>query len=413
MMTMLQLYNTLTGKIEQFVPRTKNIVRIFTCGPSIYQPPHIGNYRTFLYEDVLVRYLRYLGYDVRRAIILTDIEDKAIAEAEKQGLSVKKITELHARRFFREAKELLIDLPKEIARSSTTVDQAIEIIQRLMRNGVAYRYGKNIYFDVHAFPEFGKLFKIDISSWPRKAVRFSRDTYNGRRWNRGDFILWHGDNGGSLWFDAPFGRGRPSWNVQDPAAVIKHLNEQIDINCGGIDNLYRHHDYNIAVMEAYTGKPFARYYLHGEHLLVGGKTMSKSRGNIVYPGDIYKKGSMPRHLRWFLLSKHYREKINYSEKNFFRQCARLDETRTNVRAIYMMKPKTKSMKATCEIADSLSEVFRQAMDDDLDVPRAFQAISKELKKILSMKSSACFSAGDLARIRETLKAIDGVMHVLL
>ncbi|MCX7677867.1 MAG: class I tRNA ligase family protein [Spirochaetes bacterium] len=408
---MLTLYNTLRHAKENFSPIDRNCVKMFTCGPSIYQPPHIGNYRTFLYEDILVRYLCYCGFTVNRAIILTDIEDKAIEEAKKQGISLFELTERNAQRFLKEAQELAIALPNEIARSSTTISSAIEIIEKLLQKGVAYRHGKNIYFDVHAFPEFGKLYRIDISSWPRRKIRFSRDTYNGRRWNRGDFILWHGnDSNAEISFRAPFGSGRPAWNVQDAAAVVQYLGEQIDINCGGIDNIFRHHDYNIAVMESYTGKQFARYYLHGEHLLVNGKTMSKSRGNIIYPEDIYKKGFKPYHLRFFLLSKHYREKLNFSEKNFLRTIEHLDRVRQLVRAIFELTPKAHTPKASGNAATGIRDVFEEAMNDDLNFPRAFEEVSKMLSAIVRMKSN--LSMEELERIRDAINAVDEVMNVL-
>ncbi len=413
-MHMLQLYNTLTERKEEFIPRAKNHVKIFTCGPSVYQPPHIGNYRTFLYEDVLVRYLRYRGYEVHRGIILTDIEDKALEEAKKHGQPIRKLTDENAKRFFREAKELSIELPDEVARSSTTVEEAIEIIQTLLRKGVAYRHGNNIYFDVRAFPAFGRLYKLDMSTWPKKRVRFSRDTYNGRRWNRGDFILWHGiSKNEELVFDAPFGPGRPSWNVQDPAAVIKHLGAQIDINCGGIDNLYRHHDYNIAVMEAYTGKTFARYYLHGEHLLVGGKTMSKSKGNIIYPGDVYRMGFSPRHLRFFLLSKHYRKKLNYSENALRKAAERLNEVREHVRALTSRNAKVQSSRRANAIAVEIIASFESAMDDDLDVSQAFDAVATKFASLVAMQASGSISIAECAGVRNALESIDSVLQVLL
>ena len=414
MTNMLRLYNTLTGRKEEFITLRKNRVKLFTCGPSVYQPPHIGNYRTFLYEDVLERYLRYRGYEVHRGIILTDIEDKAIEESKKRRQSVKKLTDENAKRFFREAKQLSIELPDEVARSSTTVAQAIEIIQHLLRKGVAYRHGNNIYFDVHAFPAFGKLYKLDMSTWPKKRVRFSRDTYNGRRWNRGDFILWHGiSKKEELAFDAPFGRGRPSWNVQDPAAVIKHLGSQIDINCGGIDNLYRHHDYNIAVMEAMTDKPFARYYLHGEHLLVGGKTMSKSRGNIIYPGDVYRLGFSPKHLRFFLLSKHYRKKLNYAETALRKAAGRLDEVRDHVRSLSSRNAKVQPSRRANAIAVEIIASFESAMDNDLDIPCAFEAVEQKIKLIAELHASGSISITELEGVRNALKSIDGVLQVLL
>lgn len=408
---MLQLYNTLSGKKEIFVPLNNESVKIFACGPSIYQPPHIGNYRTFIYEDVLVRYLRHCGFKVHHVTILTDIEDKAIEEAKRKNVPLGKLTEQNAQRFFKESKELSIAVPTTIARSSTTVDSAILIIEKLLEKGIAYFHGENIYFDVHAFPEFGKLFKIDISSWPRRKFRFSRDTYPGRRWNKGDFILWHSaTNADTISFSAPFGGGRPSWNVQDPAAIIKHLGEQIDINCGGIDNIYRHHDYNIAVMESYTGKRYARYFLHGEHLLVNGKTMSKSRGNIVYPEDVYKKGFKPHHLRFFLMSKHYRTKLNFSEKNFLRAVENIDQTRAMVRKIFTIPSKSLPTNKTNSVATEILHVFKTAMDDDLDVPSAFKEVSKIVKSIVQKKST--MPLNEVQEIRNAIYSIDDVLKVL-
>ena len=288
----MKIYNTMSRSVEQFKSRGKGRVKIFTCGPSIYRRPHIGNYRTFLYEDILVRYLEYQGYEVDRIINFTDVEDKTISEASKEKSSVKDITENAAEFFYREAEDLKIRLPLDIPKSSTSVNEAAMIIARLIEKGYAYRHGDNIFFDPLKKEDFGKLYRLDMSKWPEKKMRFKKDTYNGRRWNRGDFILWHGYTGGDEPFwDTPIGKGRPSWNVQDPAMIVKHLGDQIDINCGGIDNIFRHHDYNIAVMEAYTGKSFANYYMHGEHLFVNGKPMSKA-GEHLYP----------EHIKWATLT---------------------------------------------------------------------------------------------------------------
>ena len=190
--------------------------------------------------------------------------------------------------FRKETRELKIKLPEVLPSSSSTIDEAAEITKKLIEKGFAYRHKDGIFFDPLKVKDFGKLYGLDMSRWPSKKVRFKKDTYNGNRWNLGDFILWHPDKGEHIHFwDSVVGRGRPSWNIQDPAIIHKHLGEQVDINCGGIDNIYRHHDYNIAIMEALTGKEYASVYLHGEHLIVEGKTMSKSRGNILYPGEIY------------------------------------------------------------------------------------------------------------------------------
>ncbi|MBT3271541.1 MAG: class I tRNA ligase family protein, partial [Spirochaetales bacterium] len=230
----MKLYNTMSRSIQAFKPREPGKVKIFTCGPSTYRRPHIGNYRTFLYEDVLVRYLKYTGFEVQRVINFTDVEDKAIVEAEFKGQKVEKITSDVAKHFFRETDLLGILLPDEIPRSSTSVDQAVEIIQELVKKGTAYWHEGDVYFDPLKFKNFGKLFGLDMSKWPKHKVRFKKDTYIGKRWNRGDFILWHGQahqTDSSAYWDTKIGRGRPAWNIQDPAMILQQIGTQVDINC--------------------------------------------------------------------------------------------------------------------------------------------------------------------------------------
>ena len=251
-MTGFCLTNTLTRKKEIFKPRRDKAVKMFTCGPSIYSRPHVGNYRTFLYEDILQRYLEYLDYRVERLINFTDVEDKSISEAREKGITLGELTNPVAERFFKEAELLKIKLPGHIARSSTSVDAAVRLIRSLLDKGYAYWHGKDVFYDPLKFKGFGKLFGLDMSRWPEKRRRFGKDTYPGQRWNLGDFILWHGykeKEGEGYYWETELGRGRPSWNIQDPAMITKHLGDQIDIACGGVDNLYRHHDYTIAVIE--------------------------------------------------------------------------------------------------------------------------------------------------------------------
>lgn len=331
----LHLTNTLGQRREPFKSREPGEVRIFTCGPSTYRRPHIGNYRSFLYEDLLVRYLEYLGYTVHRVINFTDVEDKTIVEAAGQGESVSAITERVHDRFFEESAVLGLKLPAQIPRATATVDTAAEMIRTLEAKGYAYEHEGKYYFAASKVENFGRLYGLDTARWPERPVRFGRDTYEGRRWNLGDFVLWHGEETGdalpegSVW-ETDLGRGRPSWNVQDPSMIVAHLGAEIDIQCGGVDNLYRHHDYNIAVMEAYSGREFARYFLHGEHLIVEGSVMSKSKGNVLYTEHILDRGYEPHHLRYFLLSEHYRKKLNFTWEAFQESCERIDTLRAAV-----------------------------------------------------------------------------------
>ncbi|MCF8078189.1 MAG: class I tRNA ligase family protein [Desulfobacterales bacterium] len=414
----LCLKNTLTDRKEIFKPREKDgPVKIFTCGPSIYSWPHIGNYRTFLFEDVLQRYLDYLGYPVQRLINFTDVEDKAVDEARRREVSLKELTEPVAERFFKECRLLRIALPESaVSRSSTSIDQAVHLIQRLLDKGIAYRHGKNIYYDPLKFKGFGKLYGLDMSRWPEKKVRFHKDTYPGHRWNLGDFVLWMGrkkNADGDIYWETELGKGRPSWNVQDPAMITKHLGYRIDISCGGIDNLYRHHDYNIAVIEGVSGKKFANYWLHGEHVLVDGLKMSKSRGNIVYVEDVLANGFAPRHLRFYLIYGHYRQKIDLNRDHLHLARGRID-TFCGLAAKIADEGRTaaRSQESAPGLIRRLATGFEERMNDDLDVKGAFDSIYDTVEALAKMAASGKLSKKDRQEAARSLARIDGVLQVM-
>jgi cysteinyl-tRNA synthetase len=410
---MLRLTNSMTKKEEEVRPRHKDGVRIFTCGPSIYQRPHIGNYRTFLYEDLVVRYLEYKGHKVKRIINFTDVEDKSISAAHARHKKTLELTEDISHYFFKETEQLSIKLPRIVPRSSTTVQEAAEITRRLVKKGYAYWHDGNAYFDPLKFKGFGKLYGLSTRGWPKKHVRFSKDTYEGRRWNRGDFILWHGNKAGEEpWWDTVIGRGRPSWNIQDPAIIIKHLGDSVDINCGGIDNIFRHHDYNIAVMESYTGKTYAGIYLHGEHLIVDGKKMSKSKGNVLYPEHVLKKGYSPAHLRFFLTGTYYRKKLNFTWDRFARQAARLDAFHKAVGGLLAATGVGSSRDALALIA-GLRGDFEAAMDHDLRLGVAFAGLEAAVKRLARIRDAGGFGRDAAARLRRELERLDAVAQFLL
>jgi cysteinyl-tRNA synthetase len=410
---MLRIYNTLSRRKEEFLPRAPPDVKFFTCGPSIYQRPHLGNYRTFLYEDILERYLGYLGYHVERVLPFTDIEDKAIAQAEKEGMSLADLTARVAEEFFREACLLRMKPPTWNPRSSTTVEYAVEIIEGLLGKGVAYRYGPDIYFDPLKFPGFGKLFRLDMSRWPKKKRHFRKDTYPGIQWNYGDFILWHGERKGdtAVW-ETRIGRGRPSWNAQDPGMVIPLLGTSIDIHAGGIDNLYRHHDYNLAIVESLTGREYARYWMHGGHLLIGGKKMSKSRGNLVYLSDLTSRGFTPEEVRFFLVYGHYRDRMNMTDGNLRTAREVLRDLGAMINGISGGAGKLHGTQRDTPAVRSLVEGFGERMDDDLDVKGAVDGIAVSLKELAALQGRGDLSPGEGTAALAALRRIDGVLQVL-
>ena len=407
------LYNSLTRRLEKFQSNKPKKVKMYTCGPSIYLLPHIGNYRTFLYEDILNRYLEYSGYEMEHALNVTDVEDKAIAETEKEGITLKELTERNTKIFLDELQKLGAKMPTHFPKSSTSVEQAVNIIQALLKKGYAYWHGGNIYFDPLKFKDFGKLYGLDMRRWPKEKRRFHKDTYPGNRWNLGDFILWHGyREGDKVYWNTSLGKGRPAWNVQDPAMVSQTLGCKVDIYCGGVDNLIRHHDYVKAIMESLTGEQFATYWLHGEHLFVDGKKMSKSRGNIIYPKDLVERGCNWQHIRFFLINGYYRKRLNYTQKKFKVACDRLHEFKDIVEKLQSIKATGKSNRKTKKIVTQLKSVFEEQMNIDLHVKKAFDALFMNVSKLVELAIKGEVSPEDAKIAMSELKEIDQVLNVI-
>ena len=388
-------------------------MKMFTCGPSIYQRPHIGNYRTYLFEDVLQRYLEYGGYQVIRALNFTDVEEKSIQEAQKHYKGVLEWTEHCGRLFFKELQLLRVKPPTYNPKSSTSVEEAVCLIQELLKQGHAYWYKRNVYFDPLTFKGFGKLAHLDMSRWPRVKKRFHKDTYAGNRWNMGDFILWHGyKKGDTVYWDTAIGRGRPAWNVQDPAMALQTLGASLDIYCGGEDNLVRHHDYTIAVAESVTGKPLARYWLHGAHLLVDGKKMSKSRGNVIYLSDLLQAGYTSEDIRFFLIYGHYRKRLNFTYDKLKKTAEKLNQAREMIEIIQHAGADVQESDGAVEgLIRRLQREFAKNMDDDLNVKKAFDELVRTLSRLTRLARMNKVTSKDAQRIIDTLKNINRVVQV--
>jgi len=393
-------------QLQQFNSREAGKVKVFTCGPSVYLRAHLGNYRTFLYEDILVRYLEYKGYEVTRAMNFTDIEDKAVEAANQAGLNVFAQTEPAKEQFLKDLQLLKAKKPI-IINASDSINEIIKLIEILLAKGVAYNDKGSIFFDPLKFEQFGKLYGREklMARWPKKRMQYKLDTYPGMRWNLGDFILWHKANNknsaaAAVW-DSPWGKGRPSWNVEDPAIIKQALGEQVDINCGGIDNIIRHHDYNIAIMEAASGKTYANFYLHGAHLYIDDKKMSKSLGNIYYPEDVVKQGYSGEDIRYFLTAvKHYRQRLNFTKANFAEAGSNLKNFKTLIKEALSNKSNQPS-----GLAGKLELAFSQNMDNDLAVAKAIKAMT------LTLKQNKTIAANEEAKVITTLNKINTVLQL--
>ena len=404
---MLKLFNTLGKTIETFRPVNERVVNVFTCGPSVYQRSHIGNFRTFLFEDILVRYLEYSGYSVKRGMNFTDIEDKALKEAERRGKRVSHLTGENIRKFIEDMDLLTMKVPDYLPKASEAIDQAVEIIERLLELKVAYWYGGNVYFEPLKFPGFGELYGLDMSKWPATKRRFHRDTYPGMRWNLGDFVLWHGYRGGdAASWDTRIGKGRPSWNIQDPSMICKHFSETLSIYGGGFDNLFRHHDYTRAILESIRPYPMAGYWLHCHHLHVNGQKMSKSKGNIHYIDTLLEQGYGIKEIRFFLIYGHYRQRLNYSNEDMRSAADKLKRFRDTVRNIEKRAGHRVYLHGS--IVQTLKQAFVDKMDNDLDVRGAFDELYGRLSEI----KVEALEPGEASGIISALREIDGVLKVI-
>jgi cysteinyl-tRNA synthetase len=405
---MLKLFNSLGKRLEFFQPENPKRVTLFTCGPSVYQSAHIGNFRTFLFEDIVVRYLEYCGYRVKRGMNFTDVEDKAIQEAAARKTGLKGLTDENIENFVREMKLLRMRIPDYLLRASEAIDESVEIIEQLLRLSIAYWYQGNVYFDPLKFPGFGKLYGLDMSKWPVKKRRFHKDTYPGLNWNLGDFILWHGcKTGDKTCWSTRIGRGRPSWNIQDPSMISQHFDETLSIYCGGFDNLFRHHDYSIAILESIRPYPMARFWLHCHHLVVNGQKMSKSKGNIVYPDSLRSQGYDRDQIRFFLIYGHYRKKLNYSDQAIRLATDKLKTFREKIKTLEK-RAERNTTKNDGSAARKVKELFTSRMDDDFDVKGAFDAMYDLLMTTNMKDITPPVALGYL----KALKAIDQVLQVL-
>jgi len=337
----------------------------------------------------------------------TDIEDKAIAEAEKRKMSLIDLTRGNIKEFIGEMNLLRMKIPDYLPKSSEAVDQAVEIIRHLLDRKTAYRHRGNIYFDPLKFPGFGRIYGLDMTKWPAKKRRFHRDTYPGMRWNRGDFILWHECRGGdTICWDTRIGKGRPSWNIQDPSMISKHFEETLSIYCGGFDNLFRHHDYTRAILESIRAYPMAKFWLHCHHLHVNGQKMSKSKGNIYYTDTLLEQGYDISEIRFFLIHGHYRETLNYSDKNMRSATDKLRAFREMVNKVKGRVDQVADLDG--KVTRKINGIFSERMDDDLDVRGAFDGLYRVLSELEPMELKPTEASG----IMKSLREIDGVLRVI-
>ena len=406
---MLALYNTLSNRVEPFVPLEEGRVRMYTCGPTVYDYAHIGNYRTFLFSDILRRYLRWSGYELRQVMNLTDVDDKTIRNAQAAGLPLRDFTDRFIAAFWEDMGALRNERPEIIARATDHIPDMVKTIRELVEKEFAYRSDGSVYFRISKFPDYGKLSKIDLTG-NRPGARVDQDEYE--KADVRDFVLWKASKEGEPHWDSEFGPGRPGWHIECSVMATKYLGETFDIHAGGTDLVFPHHENEIAQSESLTGKPFARYWVHSEFLLVDGQKMSKSLGNYYTLRDLLQKGHSAAAIRYLLASVPHRKQLNFTMEGL-EQSARSLERLENFRFRVMQTAFPKGTNAAlAEKTAAFPGELRKALDDDLNTAQALGAMFEVVREANTAIDGGMFLQGNAGGVLDCLDQWNRVFDVL-
>ena len=397
---MLKLFNTLTRQKEIFQPEGE-VVGIYTCGPSVYQNAHIGNFRTFVFEDVLVRYLKFKGYKVKRVMNLTDIEDKAIDSARKEGKTLTELTQYYSKIFFEDMETLEL-LPADVfPRATGHVPEIIDLIKKIMENGYAYRgQDGSIYYDVSMFKDYGKLSHLKLKKGKKK---IKRDEWGEDTSIISDFALWksYEKEDRDVFWETELGKGRPGWHIECSAMGSTHLGKRFDIHVGGVDNIFPHHENVIAQNFGAFGINPSKYWLHCRHLMVDGRKMSKSAGNFYTLRDLLGKGYSPMAIKYLLLSMSYRRRLNFTFEG-------IEEAQEKISCIYeaIKQLNLPDGKDDAEkIVTRARNKFEYAMDDNLNTGKALKTMEEFIEEVKKMNPDK----GSVKKILGLLSIFDSIL----
>lgn len=404
----LRFYNTLTRKKDTFRTLKKGEVRMYNCGPTVYDYAHIGNFRAYVSGDLLRRYLEWKGYKVTQVMNLTDVDDKTIKGSRKEGVSLSEYTERYANAFFSDIEKLNIKRATLYPRATDHIKEMTEITQALLDKGIAYKSDDGIYFSIRKFPGYGKLSGINIRGL-KAGARVRQDEYDKESAN--DFALWKfwSEDDGDVFWENSLGKGRPGWHIECSAMSRKRLGDTLDIHTGGVDLIFPHHENEIAQSEAFTGRPFVRYWIHNNHLVVNGKKMSKSLGNFFTLRELIKKGHDPIAIRYFLLSGHYTAKINMTEKSLLSAANTLRKIRAFVQGMSEHSSRGPGSKRIDGILREAMEGFEKAMDDDLGIPGALSAMFTMMTRVNRERDAGRLNSEDAGKAYGFMLDIDRVL----
>jgi cysteinyl-tRNA synthetase len=405
----LRFYNTLTQRLEEFRPLDGETVRMYTCGPTVYHYVHIGNFRTFSFQDVLRRVLRMRGWKLFHVMNITDVDDKIIRNAVAEGKSLKEYTERYTQAFLEDAAKLRLERPEKLVFATDHIGDMAEAIQKLAEKQHTYTSEGSVYFRIASFPGYGKLSHTNFSGNVAGA-RVDVDEYD--KADARDFVLWKARKPGEPFWETPLGAGRPGWHIECSVMAMKYLGETIDIHTGGVDLVFPHHENEIAQSESITGKPFARFWLHAEHLMVEGQKMSKSLGNFFTLRDILDKGYAPEAIRYLLISAPYRKQLNFTFDGLKASAAAIErlrnfETRLNTERFAEGLDEEQERRA----AEAL-RTYHEGLDDDLNTADALGAVYEFIRETNIAMDGGQFRQGNVASARRLLDDFDRVFDVL-
>jgi cysteinyl-tRNA synthetase len=408
-MNEIRLYNTLSNRLEPLQALHPGEVRIYTCGPTVYDFAHIGNFRTFTFQDILRRFLRSQGYRVLQVMNLTDVDDRIIQNAAAAHVSIREYTEKYVDAFLEDMRALRLEMPEEIVRATDHIEDMVDLIGRLQKKGLTYDSEGSIYYRISKFPEYGKLSKIDLGGI-KAGARVDNDRYE--KDDARDFALWKSPKPGEHFWETKIGPGRPGWHIECSAMAMKYLGDTLDIHTGGVDLAFPHHENEIAQSEAATGHPFVKIWLHAEHLIIDGEKMSKSLGNFFTLRDLFAKGQKPSAIRYLLLSVPYRRQLNFTGDSL----KQAENSVTRLRNFYA-RLKTEQFKAgeTPDILTRASKAeadFDSGLADDLNTAYSLAVIFDLVRDVNTAMDKGEFRQQDAPRLIAAMEKFDAIFAIL-
>ena len=406
----LHLYNTLSGKVEEFAPSHDNTIRMYACGPTVYDYGHIGNFRTFVAVDILRRFLRQSGYKLMHVMNITDVDDKIIRNAAREKKTVQEYTRKYEEAFLEDMSWLNVERSERLVRATEHIQEMADFIAALVKKGIAYRTEDgSYYFSIAKFPEYGKLSKKDFGGM-EVGARVDVDEYE--KDNARDFALWKAPKEGEAFWESPIGPGRPGWHIECSVMSMKYLGESFDLHAGGEDLTFPHHENEIAQSESLTGKTFSRHWMHVRFLLVEGEKMSKKLGNFYTLRDLIVKGHKPSAIRFLLTSVPYRKQLNFTFEGLKQAAHSVERLRTFQSRMRMSQLSAGTNPAAQEAATKAKQEMRAGMEDDLNTARASAAMFDMVREANTLADRGELREGDKAPLLEAMEQFDQIFAVL-